>query len=74
MIIAAPVSPSVGAADERSRMRAPDRSAIAAVAGPRAAAINRRHHTFDERPGASVGAHSPAAAPAPTVPTTVNSP
>jgi hypothetical protein len=73
-MIIAPVSPIAGAAGERSRMRAPDRSALAEVAGPRAAAIDRRHEAFHERPNASVGAHSPAAAPAPTAPTTVNSP
>jgi hypothetical protein len=74
MIVAKPVSPNVGAAGEPPRSRAPDRRAPADVAEPRAAAIDRRHQAFDERPKASVGALSPAAALAPTAPTTVNSP
>ena len=84
MIIAAPVSPSVGAAGERSRMRGSrgrrmakqksTRSAPADAAGPRAAALHPRRQTFDNCPSAAIGPRSPVVAPAPTAPTTVKSP
>ena len=74
MTFAPPVIPSVGHVGERSCMRVPDRSALADVARPRAAAVNRCHRAFYERLTASVSACATAAAPSPTAATTVNSP
>ena len=69
-----PVHPIVGAADERSRMRTPNRSALADVARPRAAAVNRCNRASHERLTASISAYATAAVPSPTAATNVNSP
>lgn len=69
-----PVHPIVGAADERSRMPAPDRSALADVAGPRAGAIQPRRQAVDDRPTRALGSYSHAPAHAAPEPATVNSP